>query len=265
MKVSAFIITYNEEADIEKCLSSLLWCDDVVVLDSHSVDGTVDKIMPYSNVRVYKRDFDDYSTQRNWGLKSIKFKYDFLLILDADETCNVELNVEIESLIEDDEVTAFTLRRNNFFNDTFLMRNSLHHCRSIRLINHKKCYFYGKIHEKVRTEGKIRNLESRLNHYQYSKGLHHWISRRNNYSEHIANSCHLDHKLKKHSFFSENPEERRMYLKYLYMKLPCYWMVFFMYNFFVKWCFLDGKNGIDMVLLETFSEYMVAVKKRVKE
>jgi glycosyltransferase involved in cell wall biosynthesis len=262
MRISAYIITYNEEKDIANCLQSLSWCDDIIVLDSHSTDSTIHILKKFKNVRVYTRKFDNHSNQRNWGLKNIDFKHDFVLVIDADETCTSQLKKEILSLPEEKDVTAFSLRRSIYFNGSNLKRNSLHNCRIIRLINHKKCHFYGRIHEKVKTNGHIKDLKFRLNHYQYSKGIHDWINRRNNYSELVAISSVADKITFK--FFSKNPEERRMAIKSIYKKLPCQWLLFFLYNFFIKLCFLDGRKGLDMIMLETFYEYITSLKTRTK-
>ncbi len=70
MSVSILILTLNEELNIDGCLQSVAWCDDVVVLDSFSSDRTVE-FARRAGVRIVQRKFDNYAGQRNYGLREI--------------------------------------------------------------------------------------------------------------------------------------------------------------------------------------------------
>ena len=78
------ILTLNEEVNLDACLSSLSWCDDVAVLDSGSTDRTVELAIRHG-ARVVTRPFDDYAGQRNFGLSGIEDRHPWILMLDADE------------------------------------------------------------------------------------------------------------------------------------------------------------------------------------
>src|SRR5262245_59816290 len=94
MGVSVLILTLDEEVNLAGCLDSVAWSDDVVVLDSFSRDGTVD-IARARGVRLFQRQFDNYANQRNYGLRDITYKHEWVLMLDADERVPPELREEI--------------------------------------------------------------------------------------------------------------------------------------------------------------------------
>src|SRR5690554_1995000 len=96
LKLSAVIITLNEEKNIGKCLHSLqTLTDDIVVVDSGSTDKT-EEICKQYNVKFFVRDFDDYSSQKNYGNSFAK--YDYILSIDADEVISEKLRSSIEKI-----------------------------------------------------------------------------------------------------------------------------------------------------------------------
>src|SRR5690606_5011113 len=84
LPVSVIVLTFNEELNIARCLDSVSWCDDVVVVDSHSTDRTRE-IAAAKGARVELRPFDNYANQRNHALKEIEYRHPWVLMLDADE------------------------------------------------------------------------------------------------------------------------------------------------------------------------------------
>ena len=91
---SIIIHTKNEESQLQECLNSLKWSDDIVIYDSYSNDKT-EEIAHKNNCRFIQRPNYDKTkpfggceaTHRNWGLRNITFKYDWLFVIDADERC----------------------------------------------------------------------------------------------------------------------------------------------------------------------------------
>src|SRR5690554_5792896 len=95
--IGALVLTKNEENNIEECLKSLIWTDDLIVIDSYSKDETVNLCKKYTK-NVYQRVFDNFSNQRNFGLEQLKT--DWVLIIDADERVPTELKQEICQIIK---------------------------------------------------------------------------------------------------------------------------------------------------------------------
>src|SRR6185436_5695844 len=81
---SVLILTLNEEDNLPKCLASVSWCDDIVVLDSFSTDRTVE-IARAAGARVIQRPFDNWAAHQNWALENIQFKHPWVYYSDADE------------------------------------------------------------------------------------------------------------------------------------------------------------------------------------
>jgi glycosyltransferase involved in cell wall biosynthesis len=268
--ISIFIITYNEEKDIEACLNSVRWSNDVVILDSFSDDNTLIIAKNFDNVRIFQRKFDNYASQRNYGLKNIDYLNEWVLIIDADETCTDKLRDELLSgkihNNYDRTIVSYSLRRKTYFSNKWLKHNAMYNVWIDRLVKHKEVVFFGKIHEKIIYEGSSEKLLNDLNHYPFSKGIDHWISRRNKYS-----SLSAEHELLKgynfkfKDLFSKNPVKFRSSLNSIYRKLPLRWLIFFLYNFFIKMGFLDGLKGAHFILLETYYEFLIVCKINYKK
>ena len=92
MKITAIIPTLNEEVHIEDSIKSVDFADEIIVIDSFSLDSTVEIAKKY-NVKVIQRVFDDFSSQKNFAIDLAK--NDWIYILDADERVTPELKKEI--------------------------------------------------------------------------------------------------------------------------------------------------------------------------
>ena len=124
MNISVLILTYDEAINLPDCLRSVAFSDDVVVLDSRSTDQTVE-IVESAGATVLQRPFDNYAAQRNFGL-SHDFKYDWILMLDADERIPADFVDELRSVTEQvgNPVTLYRMRRKDMFMGRWLKRSS---------------------------------------------------------------------------------------------------------------------------------------------
>lgn len=100
--VSAVIIARNEEAHIGRCLESLVWADEILVVDGGSTDLTLDIVRnpeaPWKGkTRLLHREWTGFKDQRNFAIE--KAKNDWLLIVDSDEACSIELAKKIQELL----------------------------------------------------------------------------------------------------------------------------------------------------------------------
>jgi glycosyltransferase involved in cell wall biosynthesis len=94
--ITPLILTFNEEANISRCLGKLGWAEKVIVIDSFSTDKTLEIVRQFSNVEVFQRKFDGFSSQMNWGIEHIQSEW--VLSLDADYVLSDELVEEIKGL-----------------------------------------------------------------------------------------------------------------------------------------------------------------------
>src|SRR4051794_36504641 len=96
-RVSAIITTFNEEANIAGCIESLLWCDEILVVDSFSTDRTPEIVRGFEKVRFYQRTYYGSASQKNWAMDQVTNEW--ILIFDADERCTPALHKEIQGLL----------------------------------------------------------------------------------------------------------------------------------------------------------------------
>lgn len=108
MNISALVLTYNEEPNIERLLDSISWIDEVVVLDSFSNDRTLEIVSNYSNVKVVQREFDNHTNQWNYGLSIMQG--DWVITLDADYIVPGDLKQELLNLSLSVEVNGYFIK-----------------------------------------------------------------------------------------------------------------------------------------------------------
>ncbi len=112
MKLSVYIIAFNEADKIRECINSALWADEIIVVDSNSTDGTTE-IAEEMGAKVYHVDFQGYGDLRNEALKLCSGEWIFSL--DSDERCTPNARDEILELINNSELDIYRIPRKNFF------------------------------------------------------------------------------------------------------------------------------------------------------
>lgn len=259
---SVFIQTLNEEKNLPRCLDSLTWSDDIVVLDSISTDRTGEIAKQYG-ARFYQRPYDGRANNQNWAVKNIKFKHDWVWYVDADEVTPKELAEEILRVTSDKdrEEVCYFVQRNNMF-----MGKPLKHCcrEIIARLWKPDCMSWERGANPIANiKGKSGYLKNRFQHYFFSKGYVDWINRHNKYStyESIETIKALQSKdFKFTELFSGNPVIRRNAQKQLSYRLPCRPLFRFLHMYF--WCegFLDGKPGLIYSTLISIYEYFIVLK-----
>jgi len=112
MKISVYIIAYNESEKIKDCINSILWADEIIVADSHSTDGT-SEIAESLGAKVIHIDFNGYGNLRN---KAISYcNGDWIFSLDSDERCTIAVRDEILETIKNADCDIYRVPRKNFF------------------------------------------------------------------------------------------------------------------------------------------------------
>lgn len=266
INVSVFVMTRNEEVNIERCLDAVNWSNDVVVLDSYSSDCTVELARAYPNVRVLMRHFEDYSSQRNYGLHQIHYRNEWLLIVDADEVVEQCLAAEVLAVARMSTsivANAFLLRRKVMLNGRWIKRNISSDFWLPRLVRPGAVFYTGTVHEKLHFSGGYGLLSGALEHHQFEKGIDDWLSRRAQYAMLEAEELAAGErqKLRIRDLIARSPLDRKAAQKALYLRLPCRWLAYLTYNLFFKLGFLDGAVGLKYILLEVYSQRRGAKKR----
>ena len=112
MKISAYIIAYNEVDKISDCINSVLWADEIILADSYSSDGTT-AIAESLGAKIVQIDFNGYGNLRNEAISHCKGEWIFSL--DSDERCTEKVRDEILSLIVDAPLDIYKIPRKNYF------------------------------------------------------------------------------------------------------------------------------------------------------
>lgn len=172
IRLSVFVITLNEERNIERCLNSVKWADEIVVVDSLSSDRTQQLSQQYTD-RVFSREFKDYADQKNYALALTGGEW--VLSLDADEEVTDGLREEILSVIGDPGAyEAYRIPRASFIFGRKFRYSGTQSDRPIRLWRRRKARYRHPIHEVVDVEGRVGTLSSQLIHYPYYHVSEYW-------------------------------------------------------------------------------------------
>jgi len=262
VSVSVLILTLNEEINIAACLESLSWCDDVVVLDSLSTDGT-QAIAAEHGARVVTRAFDNWSAHQNWAVANIEFRHPWVLYLDADERCLPGLRDEVlgRALALAPEA-AFRIRRKDFFMGHWLKHAQLYPTWLVRLFRPQRIRYERLVNPVAVVDGPMGELAEHIILYPFSHGVSHWIARHNRYSdmEAVEAAKVRGHRAVSGSRWSRDPNERRRALKDIYQQMPARPLLRFLYCYGWRRGFLDGRAGLTFATLQAIYEYMIACK-----
>ena len=250
--ISILILTKNEQQDLPDCLASAAWSDDVHVLDSESTDMTV-ALAEKAGAIVLVRPFDGYASQRNFGLK-LPYKHDWILILDADERITPELAAEMLAFVKAAplNVAAARMRRRDIWWGRWLKHAQISPF-YVRLVRAGRAHYEREINEVLVVDGDIIDFTQPFDHYPFSKGLDHWISKHNTYSrmeaEVIANGALIKPSWRI-AILGNDFSERRVHQKAIFYGLPARPFIKFIYMLLARRAFLDGWPGIRYAVLQ---------------
>ena len=267
LSVSVLVLTKNEERNLARCLGALGAFSEIVVLDSGSTDRTVE-IARLHGARVYERPFDNFAGQRNWALDHLDWKNEWILHLDADEVVTSDLCDEIQEVVSAGSHVAYRIPSKTMFRGHWLRYSGMYPTYQVRLGMRSKLRFIQNGHGQIERPdtGPLGTLEAAFLHYSFSHGLHHWFEKHNRYStdeaakESSAGSMTLASAL--HGVFSSGASGRHRSLKFIFSRFPFRPALRFIYMYFVRLGFLDGRAGLTYCYLLAIYEFMIVAKRR---
>jgi len=181
-KLSAVIITKNEEHNIRRCLESVKWADEIVIYDSGSLDETLDICREYE-CAIYICDvWEGFGKAKHEAVCSAK--HDWVFVIDADEVCSDALQKKILSILNDkDSFFGYVIKLNSFYLGKEIKYSGWQRDYTLRLFNRQYGNFNDKIvHEFVEVNTPIEQINEVLFHYTYP-----------NISTHLGNMLHYSH------------------------------------------------------------------------
>lgn len=236
MKLTGAVITKNEEANIFRCIKSLEFCDEIIVIDDHSIDKTVE-IAERLGAKVYKRRLNgDFAAQRNYAIS--KAKNDWVLFVDADEV--ISKNLKTELLDIDNKLlnyVGYFIKRRDIFMGKKLKYGESGNIKLLRLGNKFAGIWKRKVHEYWDINGEIGQLQGKLIHFPH-RTLREFI-------EHIS----------KYSMIHSKENEKEGKEQNIY-KIIFYPLGKFFYNYFYKIAIFDGLRGFIVSIFMSFHSFI---------
>jgi glycosyltransferase involved in cell wall biosynthesis len=164
VKISATIITLNEQQNVARAIESLRCCDEILVVDSGSNDHTVE-IAKNLGATVIDSAWLGYAGQKNFAAEHAA--HDWILSIDADEALSEALEAEIWQLKKSGpQFDAYTMPRLAQYLGRWIMHSGWHPDRKVRLYNRQHARWEGDfVHESVKVSGRLGHLESNLLHF----------------------------------------------------------------------------------------------------
>lgn len=242
--ISTIIITKNEEENLEKCIKSVKWCDEVIVIDDNSTDRTLEIAKKYDAV-VYPHPLNnDFSKQRNFGMS--KAKNEWIFFVDSDEVVSDALTYEIQNAItlKDQNLNSFNgfyIKRVDFLWGKELKFGETGDIKLLRLGRKGFGEWEGMAHERWKVKGSLGKLVNPILHFPH-KTLEEFIKEINFYTDIRAKELEI----KK--------------VKVLFWPIFLYPVGKFVLNFIFKRGFLDGTHGLVFAVAMSFHSFLVRSK-----
>jgi len=237
--ISAVILTKDEEKNLQECLESVKWADEIIVIDDNSTDQTIE-IAKSLKAKVFSHPLNNnFAEQRNFALRQAQGQW--VLFVDADERISPDLKKEIMEAIKESDVNGFYLKRQDFFGGRALKYGETANVRLLRLGRKGKGEWQREVHEVWGIDGQVKELKNPILHYP-----------------HQTLSDFIDHV----NFHSTLHAEalRKEGVK------PSLWRIYFnpkakfIKNYIFRLGFLDGTQGIIVALMMSFHSFLARAK-----
>jgi glycosyltransferase involved in cell wall biosynthesis len=259
--ISVVILTQDEAANIERCLASVSWADDILVVDSGSTDLTRE-LAGRLGARVLVRRFDNFAAQRNFALDEGRLAHDWVLHLDADETVTLELRREIEDVARNGSSTpAFRVPFRLMLMGRWLKHSGMYPGYQVRFGRRDRLRFtmVGHGQREALAPDEVGTLEGDLIHDNFSKGISDWTAKHSRYARDEAQAILSGREgggLRELLRAGDGVERRRA-LKALSRSLPMRPAARFLYVYFLRRGFLDGRAGYRYARLMAWYQWLI--------
>jgi len=236
-KLTAIVPVFNEEKNLEDCLRTLTWADEILVVDSFSRDNTLAIARRFTD-RILQHEYINSAAQKNWTIPQAH--HDWVMIVDADERITDALREEIRRVLGGDRGPAcdgYRIHRQTYFWGKPIRYCGWQHDQVLRLFNrHKGRYEEKEVHADVTIHGTVGALEAPLIHYTY-RNFDQYFSKFNRYTDWGA--AELD--------------KRGVRARWYHLMLHPTFRFFRMY--ILQLGFLDGLHGLVLCMLACFSVF----------
>jgi glycosyltransferase involved in cell wall biosynthesis len=243
MRITATIITLNEERNIVRVIESLRCADEILIVDSGSVDRTIE-LAQNLGARVIEAGWKGYAAQKNWAAEQAA--NDWILSLDADEALSEALEAELWNLKKTGpRCDAYTMPRLARYLGKWILHSGWYPDRKVRLYDRRKAKWVGEfVHESVHVDGRIGHLDSNILHFTCDS-----------LSEHLRT---LDRYT---TLAAQEIAAREIRVSLGRMIFDPAWTFF--KSYFLQRGFLDGLEGITIAYMAAFYTFLKYSKARI--
>ena len=235
-KVSVIITTFNEEVNVGECIESVLWADEILLVDSFSKDRTLEIARRYP-ITILEREYFGSAAQKNWAIDRVQ--HEWVLIIDADERVPEVLAREILALLTTEPpVNGYYIRRENIFIDKAIRHSGWSTDKVVRLFRRDKGrYPNRRVHADLEIEGEVPVLRNPFLHFTF-RTFDQYFPKFLNYAEWGAAQAFRDGR---HAGFIE-------------LVFRPWWR--FVRTFFLQLGVLDGVHGFVLCMLQAFGVFL---------
>lgn len=268
LPVSILVPIRNEAANLPRCLASVRWADEIVVVDSRSTDDSA-AIAQKFGARVVQFDFNGtWPKKKNWALENIPFRHEWLFLLDADEVLPPSAEAELRELaVPGNRISGYWVNRRFMFMGRWL-KHAYYPNWNLRFFRHRFGRFEkitglatgsgdNEVHEHLLVRGETARLEFEMEHYAFPT-VEVFVEKHNRYSNWEATVA-LDPNARGASL-QDPAVARRRALKRLAARLPFRPSLRFLYVYLWQRGFLDGREGYYFARLHAFYEFLTLAK-----
>lgn len=273
--LSVLIPVKNEAANLRECLATVAFADEIVVVDSQSTDGT-QGIAAAAGAEVVQFHWNgEFPRKKNWALANVRWRYEWVLIVDADERITPKLEREIRTAIERADADGFYLNRRFWF-----LGGWINHCGyfpswNLRLFRHRLGRYEraesggggssgdNEVHEHVVLDGRADYLAPPMEHYAYPD-IATFVEKHNRYSTWEARVSETFYRNSTEGTlaarFFGTPLERKRWLKLCFRGAPFRPLLRFLYHYIWRLGVLDGYRGWILCRLLARYEFLCVAK-----
>lgn len=274
VRVTVIVLAKDEELNIERCLRSVAWAEQRIVVDSGSSDATL-ALARGCGATVLEHEWRGFAAQREWALRHPEVEHDLAFFVDADEWVSPQLASEIQTCVHGDSA-AYRLRYRLVFEGRWIR-----HCGwydgswILRLMRRSKCrYDVGeKFAERAHVDGPVLTLHNDLVD-EDRKGLAAWMHKHVRYAE-----LEAERRLSRPGLGTRLARTRdgrravalaRYFLKEIvYPAVPAKPVSLFVYMYLIRIGFLDGRPGFRFCLMHAWHEHnigaLLATRRRAQQ
>ncbi|MDD3050245.1 MAG: glycosyltransferase family 2 protein [Candidatus Cloacimonetes bacterium] len=236
-KLSVAIITKNEERNIGRCLKSVQWADEIVVVDSGSSDKTIDICQKF-NCKIVETEWLGFGKTKQLAVNNCS--HDWVLSIDADEELTTELQNRIKTILQNPDAEGYYIKRMSFYLNKLIQHCGWNHDFPLRLFNRRNGSFNEKIvHEAIEVNGTVKKIKEVMFHYTYPTISFH---------------------IQKIDFYSTLGAERISDKRSSISKAVMRGLFKFIKMYIIQLGFLDGKIGFVLSVNSAYGVYLKYIK-----